>query len=100
MAEISQITFSGMRLRVTHDNGSYSVASLPNSGQPTDSDTVNECGSPFSLDAASTGSAPPVERLAAKVGEALNAGGVGNGEMLGFRLADKFVREHPEVIAE
>ena len=100
MAEVSQITFSGYILRLTHENGTFVAATLANTHNPDPAAPVTQLGEPFSMETAASHSAKPEERLAAKVGEALSAGGTRNPTMLGFRLADKFVREHPGVVPD
>lgn len=98
MAEVSDITFSGFKLRLTHENGTFVTATLANSYPPDPNAPVTQLGSPFTLDGAPADGGKPVDHLAAKVGEAFEAGEVRNAKMLGIRLADKFAREHPEVV--
>lgn len=100
MAEVSDITFSGFKLRLTHENGTFTAATLPNTYPPDPNAPVTQLGEPFSLETASADGGKPSDRLAAKVGEAMGAGGVQNAKMLGIRLVGKFVREHPDVVAE
>jgi hypothetical protein len=99
MAEISDITFSGFKLRLAHEDGTFTVGSLPNS-YPADPDApVTQLGSPFSLEATPADSATPTQQLEAKVGDALDVGGVRNAKMLGIRLVGKFVQQHPDAVS-
>jgi hypothetical protein len=94
MAEVSDITFSGFKLRLEHEDGTFNVASLPNSYPPDPNAPATQLGVSFS--AADT---PSTADLEAKVGDQLDAGGVRNAKMLGIRLVGKFVSQYPDVVA-
>jgi hypothetical protein len=95
MAEVSDITFSGFKLRLTHEGGTFTAGRLPNSYPPDPNAPVTQLGAPFSLDASASS-----DELAAKVGEAFAEGGVDNAKMLGIRLVGKFVQQYPDVVAQ